>query len=274
MPDSTHGQETGSGPSTTAPYPPPESEATPRGSHELPTTTDSDDCAIPAPASPTAVEVVTSCTGSAAERNSTTARWWVGVVAGAIASLPLAWLLSYAAFLMFFLGLFFFALFGLLIGAVVYRVAFGNQPYSRTTVLLGTTILVAVPWTFSIVKEAHDFPGDMGRRVVNDVSLDLGQRSTAEYRAVVADEVRFFLQTNHGSSTTLGYIRWVVASGEIPSGALASVERPLRTGQYGMWWVVRVVLSIALLAFGIGSQTFSLRQAKTATALAGATPAQ
>ena len=116
--------------------------------------------------------------------------------------------------------------------------------------------------------------GDMGRRVVNDVSLDLGQRSTAEYRAVVADEVRFFLQTNHGSSTTLGYIRWVVASGEIPSGALASVERPLRTGQSGMWWVVRVVLSIALLAFGIGSQTFSLRQAKTATALAGATPAQ
>ena len=155
MPDSTHGQETGSGPSTTAPYPPPESEATPRGSHELPTTTDSDDCAIPAPASPTAVEVVTSCTGSAAERNSTTARWWAGVVAGAIASLPLAWLLSYAAFLMFFLGLFFFALFGLLIGAVVYRVAFGNQPYSRTTVLLGTTILVAVPWTFSIVKEAR-----------------------------------------------------------------------------------------------------------------------
>ena len=41
-----------------------------------------------------------------------TRRWWLGVVVAAIFAIPLAWLLSYAASLPFFLGLFFLMLFG------------------------------------------------------------------------------------------------------------------------------------------------------------------
>ena len=55
--------------------------------------------------------------------HSSTMRWWLAVLAGVAVTLPVAWLLSFAGTLPFFLGVFFFALFGLLIGAVIYRVA-------------------------------------------------------------------------------------------------------------------------------------------------------
>src|SRR3990172_853649 len=75
------------------------------------------------------------------------ARWWCATAAGTVVSLPLAWLLSYAAMLPFYLGLFFFMLFGLVIGAVAFRVAAPGRPYHRFAVLAGTTLIVGVCWT-------------------------------------------------------------------------------------------------------------------------------
>ena len=71
-------------------------------------------------------------------------RWWLALLVAAVVSLPLAVVLSWAAMLPFMLGAFFFMLFGLLIGAVVFRIARPGRPYSMLTVLTGTTLLVLV----------------------------------------------------------------------------------------------------------------------------------
>lgn len=193
-------------------------------------------------------------------RSGSPARWWMAVALGAIVSMPLAWLLSYAAMLPFFIGLFFFALFGLIIGAVMHRVASPGRPYNRTALVVGTTMIVAAGWIASIVKESRDFPGDMAVETANR-TRDIGDRSVEEYRAAVADEIRHFLRKHYPPGGTFGYIRWVVTSGELKKGQIENVSRTLRRSQRKSWWAIRVILSIALFGFGIGSQTLPLRLA-------------
>jgi hypothetical protein len=189
-----------------------------------------------------------------------TGRWWLGIVVAAIFAIPLAWLLSYAASLPFFLGLFFFMLFGLIIGAIAFRVSARGRPYAMFPLILGTTFLVALVWSFSLVKEARDFPGDVARRV-SLRTRDIGDRSLAEFRGAVAEDVRSFLASRYGPVQVWSYIRWVLTNGELKRGDLSILDKgvTMPAAQTKAWWAFRVVASAALLGFGISSQTLSLR---------------
>jgi hypothetical protein len=191
-------------------------------------------------------------------RRQDTGRWWAGVGAGAIVSLPFAWLLSHAALLPFLLGIFFFALFGLVIGAVMHRVASPGRPYPRLQLVIGTTLVVALGWTGSIVVEGRDFPRRMAAEA-GDTTRYLGNRTIGEFRTAVADDVRRFIRDRYPPGGALGYVRWVLTSGELKKGDIAHVNRTLVRGQRKLLWAVRVILSVALLAFGIGSQTLPLK---------------
>ena len=188
------------------------------------------------------------------------ARWWFAVAVGLVVSLPLIWLLSYAATLPFLLGLFFFMLFGLLLGAVTHRVAAPARPYNWRALLAGTAVLVVFVWWMSLIKESHDFPHDMAKDALR-MTRDLGTRTSGEFKDEVADQVRTFLVRRYPPGGTLGYTQWMATSGRINRGELPAVSRTLRRGQARVWYAIRVVLSLALLGFGIGSQTLPLRLA-------------
>jgi hypothetical protein len=165
--------------------------------------------------------------------------------------------LSYAATLLFFLGLFFFALFGLVIGAVMHRVASRGRPYGRPALLVGTTVVVLVCWLVSIVNESRDFPNDMAAQAMK--TRYIGEQTATEFRAAIAADVRRLLNERYPPGGTLGYVRWVLTNGELKKGEIGGVKRVLKPRHRGFTWGVRVVLSIALLAFGIGSQTLTLK---------------
>ena len=190
-------------------------------------------------------------------------RWWLAVVGAMVASLPLTWLLSFAALLPFQIGLFFFVLFGLMIGAVTHRIVSPGRPYHRWVIIAGTTVLVAQVWTGALLIEIHDFPGEMAQRALQ-LRRPIGDRTPTEYRTAVADQVRTFLKKRYPPGGAVGYARWMLLSGRIRKGELADVDRTLRRdrSQVRFWYVVRLVLSMGLLAFGIGSQTFPLRRAR------------
>ena len=194
-------------------------------------------------------------------------RWWLAVAVGVVVSLPLAWLLSYAALLPFFLGLFFFALFGIVIGAAMHRIAAPGRPYGQAMLVIGTTLVVSVGWVTSIVKESRDFPVDMATKAGNE-TRSIGDRTIEAYRAAVADDVRRVLRERYPPGGTLGYVRWVLTSGELKKGEITDVDRTLRPQQSRTTWAIRVVLSIALFAYGIGSQTFLLSKATERSARA------
>lgn len=173
---------------------------------------------------------------------------------------PIAWLLSYAAALPFFLGLFFFMLFGLMIGAAAFRVAASSRPYPTLTLVLGTTLIVATTWGLSLVKEARDFPGDVAKRV-SMRTRDIGGRRVADFRSAVAADVRKLFAERYGPGQVWGYVRWVLTNGELKRGELPTLNKAVSipAAQTSGWWAFRVVASVALLGFGVSSQTLLLR---------------
>ncbi|MFQ5415215.1 MAG: hypothetical protein ACE5E6_12230 [Phycisphaerae bacterium] len=186
-------------------------------------------------------------------------RWWVGVGAGTLVSIPIAWWLLYpAALLIFYLGLFFFALFGLVIGAVTYRIASPGRPYRRTAVVWGTTIIVGVCWATSMLAESTGLADTMSRKAVDDWPT-IGDRTVADVRTEVAGQIRSFLADRYPPGGVIGYARWALRSGELNTTDIAGVKRKtLKLRQHGWGWGLRVVFTVALLAFGVASQTLPL----------------
>lgn len=187
-------------------------------------------------------------------------RWWLAVLFGVVIGVPVGCLLSYAAALPFFIGAFFFALLGLLIGAFVYRIAARGGPYSRGAVLGGTILIVLVTWAASLAIEARDFPTDMARTAMQR-TRDLQGKSASQYQADFADDVRSFLRDRYPPGGAFGYVRWVIAGGELQPGDVRLMERPVKVPHAGIIWIIQSALSLVALTFGIGSQTFALRQA-------------
>lgn len=170
---------------------------------------------------------------------------------------PIGCLLSYAAALPNFIGVFFFALLGLVVGAIVFRIASPNRPFPKFSVISGTTAVTAIIWTSSIVKEALDFPTDMGQ-VAASQTRDLGGRSLSEFRNEFASQVRGHLRTQYPPGGTVGYVRWVLTSGELKKGDTELIQRAMHVPQAKIGWAIRVVISGGLLAFGVASQTLPL----------------
>lgn len=185
------------------------------------------------------------------------ARWWVAVVLTTILALPLAWVLSYAAALPFFLGVFFFLLAGLIVGAVAHRLAAPSRPFAATHVVAGVTVVVLGVWLVSLMKEARELPKAMAQQA--ERVRDIGGLTLEGFHTAVESEVRDYIREHYPPGGTLGYVRWVVHDGTFEPGELRGVERKLQAAQRGATWMTRVALSVALLAFGVGSQTFTLR---------------
>lgn len=185
-------------------------------------------------------------------------RWWLGLSVGAVAALPIGWLLSYAATLPLMLGPFFFALFGLVIGAVIYRIASPGRPYGFGVLLIGTALIVIFVFGETIILESRDFPAEMADQAARRTRT-LGNRSIEEFRAQTIEGVRRYVNDNYSPGGTIGYVRWILTQGRIPAGEIEGVARTLTPLQTGLFWFFRAVLSIVLLALGIGSQTLDLR---------------
>ena len=189
---------------------------------------------------------------------SSSARWWVAVIITCVLSFPIGVLLSFAAALPFFIGLFFFALFGLGIGAVANRIASRNRPYSSVVLTIGTTVIVLFVWCVSLEVEARAFPTDMAKRVQSKIR-SLGEDSPEAFRAKVADDVRAQIRSVSPPGGTFGYMHWVLTDGELKPQGIHGMKRAINAPQRKVIWAIRVVLSIALLGFGVATQTFTLR---------------
>ncbi len=185
-------------------------------------------------------------------------RFWLAVLAAGVLSLPFCWLLSFAALLPFYLGLFFFALFGLPIGALVFRISSPGGPYRPSTVVAGTTVLVLGVWSVSIIKESRDLPWDMAEKAIK-ITPDLDGRTPQQFRNNVASEVRAHIGTNFPPGGVLGYVRWALSGGTLKKGELASVDASMTFSQTRYIFAIRMALSVGLLAFGVASQTWPLR---------------
>ncbi|RJP37477.1 MAG: hypothetical protein C4547_05570 [Phycisphaerales bacterium] len=185
-------------------------------------------------------------------------RWLGALAAGMVLSAAFGVLLSYVAFLMALLGLFFYVLFGLIVGAVVYRIAHRLRPIGRGRVYLGTALCAMSSWGVSLFWEGASFPEIVARQAIEKTPLLPEGLTKAQFRDRILESTAAILRRDYPPGGVPGYFRWIASSGRLEKGAITDVPVPISLSQRGWVWVVRVVLSLVFTAFGVGSQTLAL----------------
>jgi hypothetical protein len=170
---------------------------------------------------------------------------------------PVGWLLYYAAFLPSYVGLFFVALFGLLLGAVMYRLGQICRPLPKRTVRAGVAVVVLFVWLTSILIEAYDFPAQVADYCYEKIRKLPEGTTPQAFRHDCTEDVTRHLREKFPPGGVIGYVRWSITSSRIDP-PVAHLPRPFRSTQYRWWWVGRVLLSLMLLAVAVNSQVAAL----------------
>jgi len=182
------------------------------------------------------------------------ARWWLAVLVAAVVSLPFGYLLSYGAFLLAYFGLFFFLLFGLLVGAIMYRIALPARPIPRRQLLIGSLIVAAVCGGFSLAVECWQFPGDAAERAWKTFRILPDGMTRDDILRQARASVEKYLVENHWPGGALGYMRWKATAGSLPVEVKTPTTTTTRVIQYRGnrgWWIVRVILSLTFLPLAV-----------------------
>lgn len=191
-------------------------------------------------------------------------RAWIGwsFVAGCCAAIPAGVMLAYVAAIPFYLGLFFFLLLGLLIGATMFRCGRRAMPVHRPTLLLIGSVVVLLTWGTTLVTEYATFPELVARRTEAALVRRLTPAQRAEIAAKSREQVLSALlgrPYKGGVADWLAgfprYLKWVARDGDMECPTILDTATfTLTAGQSKVSWAFRIVLSMALLAFSILSQ--------------------
>ncbi|HQE27535.1 MAG TPA: hypothetical protein PL151_07235 [Phycisphaerae bacterium] len=196
---------------------------------------------------------------------------WIGwaLVAGLALTIPAGVLLGYLAALPFFLGLFFFMLVGLLIGAVMFRVAAkAPRPPVGAIWLLGSVVSGAT-LVVSLWAEYRALPAGVEKLVRGSIAESFAGREDERVRLKhgVHEFVATELARAYPPGGFLGYLRWAATDGKLKCPRIlrtSTVE--YRLAQRQVLWAVRVALSMLLMEAMIVSQLLALRGRKADTA--------
>lgn len=177
-------------------------------------------------------------------------RWAAGVAMGVLLAIPLGFLLSYLSFLPAMLGLFFFLLFGLLIGAAMFRFWAPLRPMPQRSIIWGVAAAGLCGWGGALMWEAAIFPRQAANEAIRQVPKEVPGKTPADIRTEASLAARQFLRERYPPGGVLGYFHWAVTGKyvEIPIVGV-SRPKPIRLGNTGWLFIVRVLLSgIALSA--------------------------
>jgi hypothetical protein len=166
--------------------------------------------------------------------------------------LPLGILLSYAAFLPAMLGLFFFLLFGLVLGAALFRAWEPLRPVPRSRIARAVLAVALFGWVVSLVWEGLTFPHQTSKEAIEQVRREVPGKSAADIRAAAESAARTFLAERFPPGGVLGYWRWAATGRrvEIPILGVAQPQ-PIYLGHTRAIFLVRVVLSLVAMWSGI-----------------------
>lgn len=191
-------------------------------------------------------------------------RFWVAAAVGTTLSGLFGWfIMPFLASVMYVLGLFFFMLVGLIIGALTYRLAAPAAPIARRRLMILGIVMTLAMWVTTLIGEYRFFPTMVSAHVQRMVLRSLGRPLTTEQAQTINTEVRAHVAAEFGTKYApgglLGYMRWCLVSGEmrVPR-AIDSSTIHFELSQRRVWWTVRVVFSLILLGGAFLSQLLPL----------------
>lgn len=183
---------------------------------------------------------------------------WQGVLnrSAAIATLigvPFIILLMYCAWLPLMMGMYFFILGGMLVGAIWFRLASRVRPVPAGAVRLRMVIMLVLLTSLYLVSEYYVKVGHLTRDMTELTIKYAGVNNTLQDRQAreleVADHVRQSLR-RYGPGP-LGYWIWAATNGQVPPMEQYTGTRTITLPQNKAYYVLRVVFSVVLLGYGL-----------------------
>ncbi len=189
---------------------------------------------------------------------------WKSTIAGLLVAILLSWtLLSVALSLPFFLGLFFFMLFGLIIGAVMFRFANPHRPVAKSGIVLSTAVVSLICWAVALYGECVEFPEDFADRAIKSSKIWIPDNAYHEVREQLNVFIVDYLKTKYPPGGVLGYLKMTAVGDpieiDIPNQPKVVTLPPRATA--ASWWI-RVVLSLVLLYVAVYAVTCDLAQSE------------
>lgn len=188
-------------------------------------------------------------------------------VVGVLVAVVLGWtLLSFAISLPFFLGVFFFMLFGLFVGAAMFRAARNLQPIKKKTVVTATVVTVFLGWMTAVVKEGADYPKDFVKQALKKAHVPPTAGAHDKVQSELKEFILRYLTERFPPGGVLGYLRLAATGQTVTIDNLPTKQpRPIvikpRTGAT-TWWV-RNLLCIVMYFVAIYSITADLQKGES-----------
>jgi hypothetical protein len=188
-------------------------------------------------------------------------RWLRAIAAGLLVGVPVSVLLSFAGLLPFYLGPFFFLLFGLAVGAGVFRVARPMRPVWRVSACAAAAAVIIPIFLASLRLEYAQLGPHAGKMVAKKVRELPPGMSPRQFRRTVGKKLREQITAEYPGSGLLAYICWAATSGRCELNLPAGAHPPTATyilSQSPVGWTLRVLVSLILLTGAVLSQVLPL----------------
>jgi len=192
-----------------------------------------------------------------------TARMGGGLLWGLAFATPFMLALSFVGLLVFYLGLFFYMLFGLLIGALLYRKWAPLRPLPERRLMVGIAIVTFYTWGGGLYLEGWRNPINVSKAAIGRTEQLPKDMGNEEAMAIFRSETQGFLREHYPPGGTIGYLRWMMSAKPIAISlgqGQKTIEYKQRQSRVG--FPVRVGLSLVFLAFALGSQVMPLRNSE------------
>jgi len=174
-------------------------------------------------------------------------------------AVPEIFRLSWLAYLLFYLGLFFYLLYGLLIGAFMFRAGRRARPAPKSLLLVIGLVVVLATWAGGLYQEYRALPGSFADQTWEEIDGQITPEQMEDLRRGVAQAVHAHWQTHHPPGGFPGFLSWMVQGERIECPFVVKKgTHKLGSPQQGAGFLFRAVVSLGLLAFSILSQFMGL----------------
>lgn len=179
--------------------------------------------------------------------------WRRAMIVSFLCLVPLGWLLVALIWLPLYMGLFFFLVAGLLVGAVSFRFARPARPMARRRILRGAGVLALACTAINLVWEFDQFARGVGKPPrfadARNAVVAAGEKaSSIDTKANVA--FRAALTERYAPGGPIGYLRWAVSGADLPVSVNGQTETIVMP-HGGFRWPIRTLVAFLLLAVGL-----------------------
>lgn len=157
-------------------------------------------------------------------------------------------------------GIFFYMLVGLLLGAILYRFGVAGRGWPRGLLIGSILIPTLATSAGALVFEYRSFVGGRADELMRQNRMNPREHPEGTERMTERIEAQWRRQ--YGVAGIGGYIAWSARGSSFLCGPEDGRKLRIAHPQGGIWWVVRAVVSFAAMGWAVGAQVYPLRKGK------------